>query len=153
MYAHTGDIPDVEVKPPAEVLFICKLNPVTTDADLGTYVCTSIYRYTHVYILYLYNSIIFIIFIFIIHIYIYYTHIIYIYICIIHIYTRLTWIHYTLVYIHTRHTHNITYTPILYNRANILPLRSDQRMCNNKRQQNRYSKVIPPHYNSHNYDP
>mmetsp|Transcript_24911 Transcript_24911/g.36736 ORF Transcript_24911/g.36736 Transcript_24911/m.36736 type:complete len:455 (-) Transcript_24911:150-1514(-) len=30
----TGDIPDAEVKPPAEVLFVCKLNPVTTDADL-----------------------------------------------------------------------------------------------------------------------
>ena len=30
----TGDIPDVEVKPPREVLFVCKLNPVTTDADL-----------------------------------------------------------------------------------------------------------------------
>jgi peptidyl-prolyl cis-trans isomerase-like 4 len=30
----TGDIPDAEVKPPAEVLFIAKLNPVTTDEDL-----------------------------------------------------------------------------------------------------------------------
>jgi peptidyl-prolyl cis-trans isomerase-like 4 len=30
----TGDIPDVEVKPPEEVLFVCKLNSVTTDADL-----------------------------------------------------------------------------------------------------------------------
>ena len=30
----TGDIPDAEVKPPDEVLFVCKLNPVTTDEDL-----------------------------------------------------------------------------------------------------------------------
>lgn len=30
----TGDIPDAEIKPPAEVLFVCKLNPVTTDAEL-----------------------------------------------------------------------------------------------------------------------
>jgi peptidyl-prolyl cis-trans isomerase-like 4 len=30
----TGDIPDAEIKPPEEVLFVCKLNPVTTDADL-----------------------------------------------------------------------------------------------------------------------
>lgn len=30
----TGDIPDAEVKPPTEVLFVCKLNAVTTDADL-----------------------------------------------------------------------------------------------------------------------
>ena len=30
----TGDIPDAEVKPPEEVLFVCKLNPVTTDEDL-----------------------------------------------------------------------------------------------------------------------
>jgi peptidyl-prolyl cis-trans isomerase-like 4 len=29
-----GDIPDVEAKPPVEVLFVCKLNAVTTDADL-----------------------------------------------------------------------------------------------------------------------
>ena len=29
-----GDIPDAEMKPPAEVLFVCKLNAVTTDADL-----------------------------------------------------------------------------------------------------------------------
>lgn len=29
-----GDIPDAEVKPPEEVLFVCKLNPVTTDDDL-----------------------------------------------------------------------------------------------------------------------
>lgn len=29
-----GDIPDAEVKPPEEVLFVCKLNPVTTDEDL-----------------------------------------------------------------------------------------------------------------------
>eukprot|EP00596_Hydrurales_sp_CCMP1899_P005355 CAMPEP_0119053668 /NCGR_PEP_ID=MMETSP1177-20130426/74573_1 /TAXON_ID=2985 /ORGANISM="Ochromonas sp, Strain CCMP1899" /LENGTH=427 /DNA_ID=CAMNT_0007033677 /DNA_START=415 /DNA_END=1696 /DNA_ORIENTATION=- len=30
----TGDIPDADVKPPDEVLFVCKLNNVTTDADL-----------------------------------------------------------------------------------------------------------------------
>jgi peptidyl-prolyl cis-trans isomerase-like 4 len=30
----TGDIPDAEAKPPSEVLFVCKLNPVTTDEDL-----------------------------------------------------------------------------------------------------------------------
>ena len=30
----TGDIPDADVKPPDEVLFVCKLNPITTDADL-----------------------------------------------------------------------------------------------------------------------
>lgn len=29
-----GDIPDADVKPPDEVLFVCKLNAVTTDADL-----------------------------------------------------------------------------------------------------------------------
>jgi peptidyl-prolyl cis-trans isomerase-like 4 len=30
----TGDLPDAEAKPPAEVLFVCKLNPVTRDEDL-----------------------------------------------------------------------------------------------------------------------
>jgi peptidyl-prolyl cis-trans isomerase-like 4 len=30
----TGDIPDADAKPPEEVLFICKLNPITTDDDL-----------------------------------------------------------------------------------------------------------------------
>ena len=29
-----GDIPDAELKPPENVLFICKLNPVTTAEDL-----------------------------------------------------------------------------------------------------------------------
>ncbi|XP_077522262.1 peptidyl-prolyl cis-trans isomerase-like 4 [Amblyomma americanum] len=29
-----GDLPDAEVAPPENVLFICKLNPVTTDEDL-----------------------------------------------------------------------------------------------------------------------
>lgn len=29
-----GDLPDAEVKPPDNVLFICKLNPVTNDEDL-----------------------------------------------------------------------------------------------------------------------
>lgn len=31
-----GDIPDVEIKPPDNVLFVCKLNPVTEDEDLYT---------------------------------------------------------------------------------------------------------------------
>ncbi|XP_048430244.1 peptidyl-prolyl cis-trans isomerase CYP59-like [Pyrus x bretschneideri] len=31
-----GDIPDVEIKPPDNVLFVCKLNPVTEDEDLHT---------------------------------------------------------------------------------------------------------------------
>jgi len=30
----TGDLPDADVKPPAEVLFVCKLNAVTTSEDL-----------------------------------------------------------------------------------------------------------------------
>lgn len=29
-----GDLPDAEVKPEDNVLFVCKLNPVTTDEDL-----------------------------------------------------------------------------------------------------------------------
>ncbi|KAK3097466.1 hypothetical protein FSP39_009887 [Pinctada imbricata] len=29
-----GDIPDADIKPPDNVLFVCKLNPVTTDEDL-----------------------------------------------------------------------------------------------------------------------
>jgi len=29
-----GDLPDAEAKPPEECLFVCKLNPVTTDEDL-----------------------------------------------------------------------------------------------------------------------
>uniref|UniRef100_A0A3Q1EIF8 Peptidyl-prolyl cis-trans isomerase n=1 Tax=Acanthochromis polyacanthus TaxID=80966 RepID=A0A3Q1EIF8_9TELE len=29
-----GDLPDADVKPPDNVLFVCKLNPVTTDEDL-----------------------------------------------------------------------------------------------------------------------
>ncbi|XP_019154882.1 PREDICTED: peptidyl-prolyl cis-trans isomerase CYP59 isoform X4 [Ipomoea nil] len=31
-----GDIPDAEIKPPDNVLFVCKLNPVTEDEDLYT---------------------------------------------------------------------------------------------------------------------
>ncbi|KAJ6736997.1 PEPTIDYL-PROLYL CIS-TRANS ISOMERASE-LIKE 4 [Salix viminalis] len=31
-----GDIPDAETKPPDNVLFVCKLNPVTEDEDLHT---------------------------------------------------------------------------------------------------------------------
>ncbi|KAJ8532650.1 hypothetical protein K7X08_012573 [Anisodus acutangulus] len=31
-----GDIPDAELKPPDNVLFVCKLNPVTEDEDLYT---------------------------------------------------------------------------------------------------------------------
>ena len=30
----TGDLPDADVKPPEEALFVCKLNPVTNDEDL-----------------------------------------------------------------------------------------------------------------------
>lgn len=29
-----GDIPDADIAPPENVLFICKLNPVTSDDDL-----------------------------------------------------------------------------------------------------------------------
>ena len=29
-----GDLPDADVKPPENVLFVCKLNPVTEDDDL-----------------------------------------------------------------------------------------------------------------------
>lgn len=29
-----GDIKDIDEKPPDNVLFVCKLNPVTTDEDL-----------------------------------------------------------------------------------------------------------------------
>ncbi|XP_062511922.1 peptidyl-prolyl cis-trans isomerase-like 4 [Corticium candelabrum] len=29
-----GDLPDADIKPPDDVLFVCKLNPVTTDDDL-----------------------------------------------------------------------------------------------------------------------
>lgn len=29
-----GDIPDAEMAPPENVLFVCKLNPVTNDDDL-----------------------------------------------------------------------------------------------------------------------
>lgn len=29
-----GDLPDKDVKPPDNVLFVCKLNSVTTDEDL-----------------------------------------------------------------------------------------------------------------------
>lgn len=29
-----GDLPDADMKPPENVLFVCKLNPVTTDNDL-----------------------------------------------------------------------------------------------------------------------
>ncbi|KAH7860067.1 hypothetical protein Vadar_008798 [Vaccinium darrowii] len=31
-----GDIPDADIKPPENVLFVCKLNPVTEDDDLHT---------------------------------------------------------------------------------------------------------------------
>ncbi|KAK1404129.1 Peptidyl-prolyl cis-trans isomerase [Heracleum sosnowskyi] len=31
-----GDIPDAEIKPPENVLFVCKLNPVSEDEDLHT---------------------------------------------------------------------------------------------------------------------
>ena len=29
-----GDLPDADVAPPENVLFVCKLNPVSTDDDL-----------------------------------------------------------------------------------------------------------------------
>ena len=29
-----GDLPDANIAPPENVLFVCKLNPVTTDDDL-----------------------------------------------------------------------------------------------------------------------
>lgn len=29
-----GDIPDVDIKPPENVLFVCRLNPITTEDDL-----------------------------------------------------------------------------------------------------------------------
>lgn len=29
-----GDLPDADIKPPENVLFVCKLNPVTNDEDL-----------------------------------------------------------------------------------------------------------------------
>jgi len=31
-----GDLPEADIKPPENVLFVCKLNPVTTDEDLET---------------------------------------------------------------------------------------------------------------------
>ncbi|XP_072551622.1 peptidyl-prolyl cis-trans isomerase-like 4 [Salminus brasiliensis] len=46
-----GDLPDADVRPPENVLFVCKLNPVTTDEDLeiifsrfGTIQCCEIIR-------------------------------------------------------------------------------------------------------------
>jgi len=29
-----GDIPDADMKPPDNALFVCKLNPITQDGDL-----------------------------------------------------------------------------------------------------------------------
>uniref|UniRef100_A0A3Q4BII9 Peptidyl-prolyl cis-trans isomerase n=1 Tax=Mola mola TaxID=94237 RepID=A0A3Q4BII9_MOLML len=34
MLEMVGDLPDADIKPPENVLFVCKLNPVTTDEDL-----------------------------------------------------------------------------------------------------------------------
>lgn len=34
-----GDLPDADVKPPEEVLFVCKLNPVTASSDLDMAFC------------------------------------------------------------------------------------------------------------------
>nr|CCA17594.1 peptidylprolyl cistrans isomeraselike protein putati [Albugo laibachii Nc14] len=34
-----GDIPDADIKPPEEVLFVCKLNPVTESSDLDMAFC------------------------------------------------------------------------------------------------------------------
>ena len=31
-----GDLPDADIAPPDNVLFVCKLNPHTTDEDLET---------------------------------------------------------------------------------------------------------------------
>lgn len=33
-FFQVGDIPDADIKPPDNVLFVCKLNPVTQDQDL-----------------------------------------------------------------------------------------------------------------------
>ena len=33
--AQVGDLPDADVKPPDNILFVCKLNPVTTSEDLN----------------------------------------------------------------------------------------------------------------------
>lgn len=51
-----GDIPDAEMAPPENVLFVCKLNPVTNDDDLEIifsrfgkiigYVCSHYYKCT-----------------------------------------------------------------------------------------------------------
>lgn len=32
--SQVGDLPDADIRPPENVLFVCKLNPVTTDEDL-----------------------------------------------------------------------------------------------------------------------
>jgi peptidyl-prolyl cis-trans isomerase-like 4 len=34
VFVKVGDLPDADVAPPENVLFVCKLNPVTTDEDL-----------------------------------------------------------------------------------------------------------------------
>jgi len=34
MLLQVGDIPDADIKPEDNVLFVCKLNPVTTEEDL-----------------------------------------------------------------------------------------------------------------------
>ena len=34
MLEMVGDLPDADIKPPENVLFVCKLNPITTDEDL-----------------------------------------------------------------------------------------------------------------------
>lgn len=33
-FVQVGDLPDADIRPPENVLFVCKLNPVTTDEDL-----------------------------------------------------------------------------------------------------------------------
>lgn len=50
-FLQLGDLPDAEVKPPENVLFVCKLNPVTTDEDLEIIFSRfgSIKRFVHVY--------------------------------------------------------------------------------------------------------
>ncbi len=35
-FYQVGDLPDADIVPPDNVLFVCKLNPHTTDEDLET---------------------------------------------------------------------------------------------------------------------
>lgn len=40
-----GDLPEAEVKPPSNMLFVCKLNPVTTEEDLDIIFSRCIYSW------------------------------------------------------------------------------------------------------------